>query len=119
MAIASLIRSLAASMSLVTVTGRATPTRGSGRPAASAAARMVGTMCSAMVPVPVIQVTVPSATVPASLSMTVPRAATRTGGAVAPGTPRGRGVLVDTRSPVLLTVSPRRRGMSEARYSFM
>ena len=72
-----------------------------------------------MVAVPVIQVTVPSATVPARLSMTVPSAATRTGGAVAPGTSSGKGVVVVTRSPVLLTVSPRKRGISEARYSFM
>ena len=119
MAVALLMRSLAAPTSLVTQTGRATPTRGSGLPAAWAAARMVGTMWFSMVPVPVIQVTVPSATVPANFSMRVPRAATRTGGAVAPGTPRGRGVVVVTRSPTLLTASPWRSGMSEARYSSM
>ena len=80
---------------------------------------MVGAMWSPMVAVPVIQVMVPSATVPASLSMAAPRAATRTGGAVTPWMSRGEKALVVMRSPALLTVSPRRSGMSESRYSFM
>ena len=98
--------------------GRLTTTRGAGRPAASAAAVMAGAMCPAIVPVPVIQVMVPSATVPASFSMVAPSAATRTGGG-APGTSIGENALVVTRSPALRTVSPRRSGMSDARYSFM
>ena len=62
------------------MTGSATPTRGAGRPAASAAAVMVGTTCEPTVAVPVIQVTVPEAVVPAISSIFGPRAATRTGG---------------------------------------
>ena len=76
-----LTSSLVPSTSAVTETGSDTATRGAGRPASSAAARMVGTMCPSMVEVPVIQVMVPSATRPASFSMVLPSAATRVGGA--------------------------------------
>ncbi len=87
-------------MSAVTETGRATPMRGAGRPAFSAASRMTGEMCDAMVRIPVIQVTVPSATRPASLSMVSPKAATSTGGAAAPRNSRGAKAWVVMRSPV-------------------
>jgi hypothetical protein len=80
---------------------------------------MVGAMWESMVRVPVIQVTVPSATVPASFSMALPKAATRTGGALTPGTSSGANALVETRSPVTLTVSPLSRGINAARYSLM
>ena len=82
MANSSLMRSRAASMSAVTEIGSATPICGAGRPAFSAAARMTGAMCDSMVEMPVIQVTVPSATRPANFSMVSPNAATSTGGAV-------------------------------------
>ena len=59
------------------------------RPAAVAASVMVGTMWSATVPTPVIQVTVPSAIRPASLSRVGPRAATSTGGGTTVGISSG------------------------------
>ena len=80
---------------------------------------MVGAMWRPMVPVPVIQVMVPSATVPASLSIVGPRAATRTGGGSTSRISIGVKALVVTRSPALLTASPCSSGTSEARYSFM
>ena len=115
----SSMRARAASTSAVTATGRDTTTRGSGRPAAAAARRIPGEMCDPTVPVPVIQVMVPSATVPASSSMAGPSAATRTGGAVVPRMSSGANAFVVTRSPVLLGASPRSSGMREARYSRM
>ncbi len=51
---------------------------------------MTGEMCDSIVRVPVIQVTVPSATRPASLSMVSPNAATSTGGVEAPRSLEGR-----------------------------
>ena len=61
----------------------------------------------------------PSVTVPANFSIAGPSAATRTGGAVAPGCVMGRKALVVTCSPSLLTVSPRNIGIRESRYSRM
>src|SRR6185437_12360438 len=107
------------STSLVTATGNATNTRGAGRPAAAAAAPIVGAMWSRTVAVPVIHVIVPSATVPASFSIADPSAATSTGGAAAPFTPTGWKALHVTRSPANDTVSPRSKGISADRYSFM
>ena len=69
--------------------------------------------------VPVIQVTVPSATVPASFSMAVAKRRHQDGRALTSGTSSGAKALVVTRSPVTLTVSPCSRGISAARYSFM
>ena len=66
------------------------PTRGAGRPAASAAARMVGTMCAPMVSVPVIQVTVPSATVPGQLEHGAAQGGHQHGAAAAPECRAGR-----------------------------
>ena len=51
------------------------------RPAAAAADRSVGTVCSASVDGPVIHVIVPSASRPVTFSICVPSAATRIGGA--------------------------------------
>ena len=116
---ASFIRALAASTSLVTLMGSDTTTRGAGRPAASAAAVMAGAMWPSMVAVPVIQVTVPSATRPANLSMVSPSAATSTGGASTPEMSSGANALVVRRSPSTRTVSPCSSGIREARYSFM
>ena len=73
-------RSRAASASSVTQIGSAANTSGAGRPAASAAAVIVGTVCDASVAGPVIHVTVPSATRPASCSIFGPSAAINTGG---------------------------------------
>jgi hypothetical protein len=103
----------------VTATGSDTTILGAGRPAASAAATIVGAVWFLMVPVPVIQVMVPSATVPASFNMAGPKAATSTGGAETPGTSIGAKAFVLTRSPLLLTVSLRKSGMRDARYSFI
>ena len=75
----------AASGSLVTQTGRMHTTRGLGRPAACAAAVMVGTMCSRTVAGPVIHSTVPSASSPASRSMAGPSAASSSGTGLGPG----------------------------------
>ena len=74
-------------------------------------------MWSPMVAVPVIQVMVPSATRPASLSMVSARAATRTGGASTLAMSSGAKALVVTRSPSQRTVSPRSSGISDVRYS--
>src|SRR5438105_10783030 len=98
MANVRLAASLARSGSVVTATGRPTATRGAGRPASVAALAIEGTMCEARVAGPVIQVTVPSASSPASLSMVGPSAATRTGGA---STLTSNGAIV-----VALSVSP-------------
>ena len=65
-------------MSLVTQIGSELAICGAARPAAAAAALMMGTVCDASVAGPVIQVTVPSVTVPASLSICSPSAATST-----------------------------------------
>src|SRR5580692_8777940 len=89
----------AASGSVVTQTGRETTTWGAGRPAFEAAEVMVGTMWSERVLRPTIQVMVPEACRAAIPSMTVPRAATRTGGAVAPSVSGGPRVLVRRESP--------------------
>ena len=59
--------------------------RGSGRPAALAASRMVGAMWLSIVLGPVIHVTVPSASSPVSFSMVGPSAATSTGTRGTPG----------------------------------
>jgi hypothetical protein len=80
---------------------------------------MVGAMCEARVWVPVIQVTVPSATRPAKFSMAVPSAASSTGGASTSGTLMAWKALTVIRSPLTLTVSPRSSGISPAKYSFM
>ena len=72
-------RSLARSGSSVTQTGRMHTTRGLGRPAASAAAVITGTMWSRTVPGPVIHNTVPSVCSPARRSICGPSAATTTG----------------------------------------
>ena len=72
-----------------------------------------------MVAVPVIQVMVPSARRPASLSMVSPKAATSTGGASTLAMSSGAKALVVTRSPSQRTVSPRSRGISDVRYSRM
>jgi hypothetical protein len=80
---------------------------------------MVGAMWFPIVAVPVIQVMVPSATVPASFSMVVPSAATSTGGGLAPGMAMGAKAFVVTRSPTFDTVSPCKSGISDARYSRM
>ena len=120
MANSLLTRSRAASTSAVTDTGSATAMRGAGRPAFSAAARMTGEMCDAIVWVPVIQVTVPSATRPASLSMVSPSAATSTGGV--DGAAQLQGCEGVGRDALAVHVAPSRRrsrGMSAARYSFM
>ena len=52
--------------------------RGSGRPASRAAGAVAAPMCSASVFGPVIQVMVPSASLPVSSSITGPSAATST-----------------------------------------
>ena len=68
----------------MTHTGRAAITRGLGRPAASAAALIVGMVCPASVSGPVHQVSVPSASSAVTLSVCVPSAATTIGNGVAP-----------------------------------
>ncbi len=73
-------------------------------------------MWPAMVFGPVIQSTVPSATVPASLSRRGPRAATSTG-KPAPGVVSLMSAL--SVSPAYATFSPREAGMRMSRYSFM
>src|SRR2546421_3884133 len=113
-----LAASLAWSASVVTEPGSPTATRGAARPASSAALVMVGTMCDAMVCGPVIQVTVPSASWPASLSMVGPRAATRTGGA-STLTSNGAIVVALMVSPLYEIDSPRSSGISADRYSRM
>ena len=60
-------------------------TRGASRPAAAAAAVRPGTMTSPIARGPPQVAIVPSASSPASRSMTGPRAASTTDGAVAPG----------------------------------
>ena len=75
----------AAPGSLVTQMGRMHTTRGLGRPAASAAAVMVGTMCERTVAGPVIHSTVPSAYSAASRSIRGPSAASSSGTGVGPG----------------------------------
>ena len=92
----------------VTHTGRAAITRGLGRPAASAAAVIVGIVWPASVAGPVHHVSVPSASSAAALSICGPRAATTIGNGVAPAR-RHRGV-----HPVVLAVegdrlTPRQR----------
>ena len=71
--------------------------RGAGRFAAAAALVIVGTVSSPSVTAPVIHVSVPSASVPASSSILGPSAATSTGHGVAPGM---------SIAPFALTVSP-------------
>src|ERR1039458_10728824 len=94
----------AAAASVVTQIGRPTATRGSGRPASAAAARMVGTVWVSTVVGPVIQVMVPDAIRPAMPNMALPSAATSTGagGAVIP---RGPKVEARSVSPVKDTCS--------------
>ena len=70
----------------MTHTGRAAITRGAGRPAASAAALIVGTVCSASVAGPVHHVSVPSASSAVTFSICGPRAATTIGNGAVPGT---------------------------------
>src|SRR5437660_7024886 len=76
----------AASTSPVTQTGRPAITRGAGRPASAAALVIDGTMWLDSVDGPVIHVSVPPATEPASCSMRGASAAISTGGALVPGT---------------------------------
>ena len=78
---------------------------------------MVGTVWSASVAGPVIQVTVPSAIRPASFSISGPSAATTTGGAATPS--MASGALVDIVSPVNAAGSPWRSGTRIDRYSRM
>ena len=75
-------------------------------------------MCEARVAGPVIQVTVPSASSPASLSMVGPSAATRTGG-VSTLTSNGAIVVALSVSPLNVTASPCSSGISADRYSRM
>ena len=96
---------------------RAHTTRGAGRPAASAAAVILGTTWDSTVSRPVIHNTVPSATDPASSSIRGARAASRT------GVYTSRGVEIVARA---VTVSPsndtrpsRSSGSSAPRYSRM
>ena len=76
-------------------------------------------MWSAIVAGPVIQVTVPSVSDPASFNMTGASAATRTGGGVTPLTSSGAIVMVFSVSPSKETCSPRSSGRSTDRYSRM
>ena len=85
-------------MSLVTHTGRAAITRGAGRPAASAAALIVGIVWSASVLGPVHHVSVPSASSAATFSICGPSAATTM--------PNGAAPLTVT-APIELYISPR------------
>src|SRR4051812_8972837 len=110
-------RSRAASASAVTHTGRLVTMRGAGRPARSAAAVIAGTVCSASVAGPVIRVTVPSVTVPASSSIFGPSAATSAGTGGRSGTSSAAWVVIV--SPSASALSPRRSGISTARYSRM
>ncbi len=91
--------------------------RGAGRPAAAAASAIRGTVCSRIVLGPVIQVIVPSATVPVSASIFGARAATR----IWQGEPPGTFMLAATRysSPWCMTLPVRMSGANTARYSFM
>jgi hypothetical protein len=108
--------SRALSMSSVTQTGMAAATRGRARPAASAARLMEGTMWAANVFGPTIQVTVPSATVPASSSILGPSAATSTCGA---GAATSTEPCEMTVSPSSDDGSPESIGSNAARYSRM
>src|SRR3954447_23870969 len=120
MAKALLARSLAPSGSLVMQTGSPTTTRGAGRPAFSAAPPMVGTMWSATVAGPVIQVIVPSARVPAIFNISGARAAISTGQDSAPGTVIGPNeVSADIVSPLNCTLPPLTAGPRIERYSRM
>jgi hypothetical protein len=78
---------------------------------------MVGMVCSRNVLSPVIQVIVPSPSLPASASILGASAASRIGQGVAPGTVR----LAVTRNslPEWLTLPVRMSGASTAMYSFM
>ena len=99
----------------MTHTGSAHTTRGAGRPAAAAAAVIVGAMWVPMVAGPVIQVAVPSAMRPVTLSIWVPSAATSTGTGGASG--MSRASLAVSVSPSKSTASPRTRGRRMERYS--
>ncbi len=101
----------------MTHTGNPAPTIGAGRPAAAAAARIVGITCCASVAGPVIHVAVPSARPPASSSIFGPSAASTTRTGAAPRTSRPmRAVTV---SPVNATFPSRTSGSSASRYSRM
>ena len=78
---------------------------------------MVGTVCSVRVAGPVIQVTVPSASCPASFSISGPSAATTTGGASTPSMPSD--AFADRVSPVNAAGSPWSNGPRIERYSRM
>ena len=78
---------------------------------------MVGTVCSASVAGPVIHVTVPSATVPASSSIFGPSAATSTGTGGSSGTSSAACVVMV--SPSASALPSRNSGMSTERYSRM
>lgn len=110
-------RSRAAAGSVVRQTGSPATTRGAGRPAAAVALVSTGTVWSASVAGPVIQVTVPSANSPAIRSMTGPRAATSSDGAAAPGTMIR--ALTRIVSPANDTRSPSSSGPRTDRYSRM
>src|ERR1700736_2190919 len=96
----------ALSGSSVTQTGRATTIRGAGRPAADAAAVIVGTMYELNVLAATIQVMVPSASSPVSFNIWGASAATRTGHGCAPATLRGAIVRAVTVAPSNRTCSP-------------
>ncbi len=86
-----------------------------GRPPAALVS--VGTVCSASVTGPVIQVIVPAVTVAASSSILGPSAATTTSGAGASA--KSRAACAVTVSPLIDAPSPRSSGMSASRYSRM
>ena len=107
--------SRAPSGSFVSAIGSAAITRGSDRPASLAAAAMVGTVWEASVLRPVIQVAVPSASVPATFSMRGPSAATTTGTCAAPAT--WSPAFTRKSSPWKETGRPWTRGIRTSRYS--
>lgn len=100
---------------LVTDASMLATTRGAGRPAASAARVMAGTIRSSRTAGPAHVVTVPSASSPAMRSITGPSADSSTDGGRTPGT--STAPAAERVSPRYATVSPRSSGPRTSRYS--